>query len=88
MKSFTFDRKLADGSSYRLGVAVEYPDGWRFISNVTSHKSSRKFHRTMLKCVPRWVGYPDKCESTPVNPTEPVRVVDPWRRDLPVLGMA
>lgn len=65
MNSFSFYRDLPGGSAYRLGTAVYYPNGpgWRFISNVSSHKSSRKFHATMEKCVPRWVGYPDRCRS-------------------------
>jgi mRNA-degrading endonuclease HigB of HigAB toxin-antitoxin module len=67
MKRVIFERQLSGGSSYRLGTAVEYRDGWRFISNVTSHKGSRKFHATMEKCVPRWVGYPDKCVSQTIE---------------------
>ena len=59
MQAFAFNRRLADGSIYRLGTAVQYPAGWRFISNVTSHKSSRKFHTTKEQCLPRWIG---KCE--------------------------
>lgn len=68
MTNYAFTRKLSDGSSYRLGTACEYDSGWRFISNVTSHKSSRKYHATMEKCLPRWVGYPDRCESEAVKP--------------------
>lgn len=68
MRAFTFNRRLTDGSLYRLGTAVEYEDGWRFIPNVSSHKSSRKHHRTMQKCLPRWLGYPDRCESVAVGP--------------------
>jgi hypothetical protein len=63
MKSYNFVRRLGDGSTYRLGTACQYADGWRFISNVSSHKSSRKFHPTMERCLPRWLGYPDRCES-------------------------
>jgi len=68
MTNYSFFRDLSDGSSYRLGTAVYYPNGsgWRFVSNVTSHKSSRKFHDSMEKCLPRWVGYPDKCRSEAV----------------------
>lgn len=66
MTSYRILRRLTDGSSYRLGVAVESKDGWRFISNVTSHKGSRKFHATMKKCLPRWVGYPGRCEIVAV----------------------
>lgn len=68
MNNVRFIRDLTDGSTYQLGTAVYYPNGpgWRFISNVSSHKSSRKFHATMEKCVPRWTGYPDKCRSEEV----------------------
>ena len=63
-----FYRRLTDGTVYRLGTAAQYPSGWKFISNVASHKNSRKFHPTMLKCLPRWIGYPDRCESALVVP--------------------
>lgn len=66
--NYRFERALADGSIYHLGTAVESADGWRFISNVTSHKSSRKFHPTMEKSIPRWVGYPDRCQSVAIKP--------------------
>lgn len=68
MTSYRFIRKLADGSTYHLGTACQYEQGWRFIPNVTAHKSSRKFHPTMGRCIPRWVGYPDRCESFAVVP--------------------
>lgn len=71
MKNIRLLRRLQDGSVYRLGTAVEYADGWRFISNVASHKSSRKYHSTMEKCLPRWVGYPDRCESVAVEAHRP-----------------
>lgn len=58
-----FMRDLPKGAAYRLGTAVNYGTGWRFISNVSSHRSSRKFHPTMEKCIPRWVGYPDRCRT-------------------------
>ena len=67
MKAFKFIRQLSDGSKYHLGTAVEYPSGWRFISN-TQHKGSRKYHPTMEKCIPRWVGYPKKCEMIETTP--------------------
>jgi hypothetical protein len=63
MKSVDFFRDLTDGSTYRLGTAVQSADGWRFIPNVTSHRSSRKFHATMKACLPRWLGYPNGCRS-------------------------
>jgi len=60
---FVFFRRLPDGSVYRLGTAVGTEAGWRFFPNVASRRSSRKAHPTMEKCLPRWVGYPDSCES-------------------------
>jgi hypothetical protein len=71
MTNFRFVRDLPDGSTYHLGTAVYYPNGpgWRFLSNVTSHKSSRKHHATMKKCLPRWLGYPDRCRSEAVQPS-------------------
>jgi len=66
MTNYRFLRKLSDGTTYHLGTAVEYKDGWRFLSNVTSHRNSRKYHSTMEKCLPRWVGYPDRCERVAV----------------------
>lgn len=68
MTNFNFFRDLAGGASYRLGTAVQRPDGWRFLSNVAAHKNSRKMHATMEKCLPRWVGYPAKCRSEAVVP--------------------
>lgn len=69
MSNFRFLRDLPSGSAYHLGTAVYYENGpgWRFISNVTAHKSSRKFHSTMEKCLPRWLGYPDNCRSEAVT---------------------
>ena len=49
--------------TYCLGTAVHSSAGWRFISLVASHGNSRKAHTTMRKCLPRWLGYPDRCES-------------------------
>ncbi len=63
MKSVRFYRHLHNGVRYLLGTACQNENGWRFISNVASHKNSRKSHPTMEKCIPRWVGYPDGCES-------------------------
>lgn len=73
MKSIRFNRRLADGSVYKLGTASQYAQGWRFIPNVASHKSSRKFHPTWEACLPRWIGYPNHCESEPavVTPDAP-----------------
>lgn len=35
--------------------------GYRFLPNVSGHKSSRKFHKDALKCIPRWT---DSCGYT------------------------
>jgi len=67
MTNYRFIRRLNDGSTYHLGTAVQSGQGWRFIPNVVSHRSSRKFHPTMTKCLPRWIGYPDRCESVAVG---------------------
>jgi hypothetical protein len=69
MTNYRFYRGI-QGVDYglRLGTAVECEGGWRFISNVASHKNSRKMHETMEQCLPRWVGYPDRCYSEAVVP--------------------
>ena len=71
--TYRFTRRLADGSTFILGHAVQYPSalgapgGWRFFPNVSGRAPSRKRHATMEKCLPRWVGYPDHCESVEVS---------------------
>lgn len=67
MKTVAFFRSLADGSEYRLGTACERASGWRFLPNVSSRRGSRKDHPTFEKCLPRWVGYPDRCTSRLVS---------------------
>jgi hypothetical protein len=58
-------RRLADGRvTFILGDAVRYyPDGWRFVPNVSGRSISRKYWATWEACLPRWVGYPDRCET-------------------------
>ena len=70
MTSYRFFRTLADGSHYTLSTAVSYDAdalgsqaGWRFFPNVGNRRPSRKRHATMEKCLPRWLGYPDRCQS-------------------------
>jgi hypothetical protein len=67
MTSYRFLKRFPDGTSFKLGVAVNGPEGWRFLPNVSGHKISRKSHPTMEKCLPRWLGYPDRCESEVVS---------------------
>lgn len=50
-----------------LGCAVQLAEGWKFIPLVSGKSTSRKFHATWEKCLPRWVGYPDSCESVPLD---------------------
>jgi hypothetical protein len=72
-KSYRFLRRLPNGSTFVLGTAVEYtewlgaPGGWRFFPNVVTRRPSLKRHATLEKCLPRWVGYPDHCESERVT---------------------
>jgi hypothetical protein len=64
MRSVKFYRRLADGTSrVLLGTACHYEAGWRFIPNNAVNKPSRKSHPTLRKCLPRWIGYPNHCES-------------------------
>jgi hypothetical protein len=70
-KSVRFLRKLPDGSKLTLGIAVFIAGdnaGWRFFPNVSGRRISRKRHATMKKCLPRWLGYPHRCESEVVAP--------------------
>jgi hypothetical protein len=47
-----------------LGEACFQPTkGWRFFPRVSGREPSRKFYPTLEACLPRWVGYPDSCES-------------------------
>lgn len=62
-KTVVFERRLNDGSTFILGHAVEKTDGWRFYPNATSRSPSRKSWPTMEACLPRWLGYPERCES-------------------------
>jgi hypothetical protein len=58
------ERRLADGTVARLGTVHRVAiNGYRFVSNVAGHGNSRKGHPTFEACLPRWVGYPDRCET-------------------------
>ncbi len=47
-----------------LGQAFFQPTkGWKFHPRVSGREPSRKFHATLEACLPRWLGYPDSCES-------------------------
>ena len=56
-------RQLQGASLGVLGDAVRCPDGWHFIPNVSGRRPSRKGWATWEACLPRWVGYPDRCTT-------------------------
>lgn len=62
-----FRRLTETGQVYVLGVTRLCRDGWRFTPNVSSRGSSRKGHPTWEASFPRWVGYPNRCETTRRN---------------------
>jgi hypothetical protein len=50
-----------------LGTAVRASDGWRFVPNVFGHSRSRRAWHSWEACLPRWVGYPNACETEAVT---------------------
>ena len=64
---YRFYRRLGDGSTYHLGTAFQTPRGWVFQPMIAGRGPSRRGHPTMEKCLPRWIGYPDRCESVAVE---------------------
>jgi len=66
-KSFSLQRKFSDGSVGKLGVAVQHDDyRWKFYPLVAGRDASRKYHPTFEECLPKWIGYPDRCESVEI----------------------
>ena len=64
MNKIYFNRRLAGNAGlYRLGTAFKNDRGWKFYPHVAGRRPSAKFHVTWEACLPRWVGYPDACES-------------------------
>lgn len=47
----------------RIGTVAWVGNGYRFTPNVSGRKPSRKVHPTLDACLPRWVGYPNRCET-------------------------
>lgn len=37
-----------------VGRVVNDANGYRFLPNVSSHKASRKFHKSANACIPKW----------------------------------
>jgi hypothetical protein len=69
-KAIKFYRTYAgDERGPILGVARQtFDGGWVFIPNVAGHQRSRKHHPTWEACIPRWVGYPNRCMSECAEP--------------------
>lgn len=70
MRVIRFQRRIpgTGGDVLPLGTAVEKADGWWFVPfNQNTHGPSRKAHVSWEKCLPRWVGYPDYCESEEIT---------------------
>ena len=63
MTTYVFFRRFPDRSTFVFGYATQNPAGWRFVPRVAGRRSSAKWHATMERCLPRWLGYPDHCES-------------------------
>ena len=63
MNTVKVSRRLPSGSVYLLGTAAKNAAGWRFIPTVCGRRPSSKAHDTWEECLPRWVGYPDRCET-------------------------
>ena len=60
-ESYLFERRFPSGYVGTLGHAINYGKGWKFYPQVAGRHASRKFHSTMEACLPKWIGYPDRC---------------------------
>lgn len=56
-------RLMPSGEVYRIGTVRWVGNGYRFTPNVAGRKPSRKVHPTLADSLPRWVGYPSRCET-------------------------
>jgi hypothetical protein len=65
-RSIRFYRTL-NGVRCYIGTAIEHEPGWRFFTNVSSRGSSRKFHPTLERCVPRWARGAEREDYFPVR---------------------
>lgn len=66
-KRYRILRRLAGGEeAIVLGTASLQSDGWRFTPN-QSNRRPRRAAKSFEDCLPRWVGYPDRCESEVVS---------------------
>jgi hypothetical protein len=61
-------RRLAGTDKvYEIGRCQLGPCGWRFFPLTTAHSISRKAWPSWESCIPRWVGYPHRCETEVVR---------------------
>jgi hypothetical protein len=58
--------RTVNGSKIRLGTVTHTVRGWRFTPNLSGRHSSRKAHATMEAALPRWLGYPGRCDIEPI----------------------
>lgn len=63
MKKLRVFRRFANGEVLVLGTTVEYEQGWRFVPRVSGRSASRKYWPNWEKSLPKWVGYPNSCET-------------------------
>jgi len=74
MKIVAFYRRASGApkeARYLLGHAckcsITLGGWWRFVSLIKGRPSTRWAHRTMEDCLPKWLDYPDGCESEVVQ---------------------
>lgn len=61
--TWAVERTLGSGDVLRLGTVRWVGDGYRFFPNVAGRKPSRKTFGSIAASLPRWVGYPCRCET-------------------------
>lgn len=57
------ERTLGGGEVVRLGTVRWVGDGYRFVPSVPGRRPSRKSFGSLSDALPRWVGYPNRCET-------------------------
>lgn len=62
--SWAVERTINGGSTVlRLGTVRWTGEGYRFVPAVAGRRPSLKSHGTLEGSLPRWVGYPSRCET-------------------------
>lgn len=62
-KKIKVSRNLNDGSRLCIGMVSLFNKGWKFNPYIFGRNRSTKFHETWEKAIPKWVGYPNSCET-------------------------